>query len=160
MNKIHSYGYNEDLFLKSDVIRDAKDHGFIFILDWSGSMAMDLAGTIHQLLRMTTFCKNVGIPYEVYVFRTYHGGGHSRVWDHAVKTIVPTNSFEIDNILSSRMKASEYNQAMETLVCTGGRGIRNFMLGSTPLNETIMFQEVISISSSVVFQSVTSISYI
>ena len=36
MNKIHSYGYSENIFLKKDVLRDSKNHGYVFILDCSG----------------------------------------------------------------------------------------------------------------------------
>lgn len=36
--KLHTYKYNEDLFKKVSVIPDGKNHGLIFILDWSGSM--------------------------------------------------------------------------------------------------------------------------
>ena len=37
-NKLHSYKFNEDLFLRSEVITSGKNHGFIMYLDWSGSM--------------------------------------------------------------------------------------------------------------------------
>ena len=36
--KLHTYKYNEDLFKKVTTIADGKNHGLIFILDWSGSM--------------------------------------------------------------------------------------------------------------------------
>ena len=35
-NKLHSYKFNEDLFLRSEIISSGKDHGFIMYLDWSG----------------------------------------------------------------------------------------------------------------------------
>ena len=36
-SKLHTYKYNEDLFKKVTVVPDGKNHGLIFILDWSGS---------------------------------------------------------------------------------------------------------------------------
>ena len=36
--KLHTYKYNEDLFKKVTTIPDGKNHGLVFILDWSGSM--------------------------------------------------------------------------------------------------------------------------
>ena len=36
--KLHTYRYNEDLFKKISVVPDGKNHGLVFILDWSGSM--------------------------------------------------------------------------------------------------------------------------
>ena len=37
--KLHTYKYNEDLFKKITVLPDGKNHGMIFVLDWSGSMS-------------------------------------------------------------------------------------------------------------------------
>ena len=37
-SKLHTYKYNEDLFRKVTLLPDGKNHGLIFVLDWSGSM--------------------------------------------------------------------------------------------------------------------------
>ena len=66
--KLHTYRYNEDLFKKVTVIPDGKNHGLLFVLDWSGSMQYELLATIKQLLNLTTFCRKVQIPFEVYAF--------------------------------------------------------------------------------------------
>ena len=47
--KLHSYKYNEDLFKKITTLPDGKNHGLIFVLDWSGSMSTVLMDTIKQL---------------------------------------------------------------------------------------------------------------
>ena len=36
--KLHTFKFNDDLFKKVTVLPDGKNHGLIFILDWSGSM--------------------------------------------------------------------------------------------------------------------------
>ena len=66
--KLHTYKYNEDLFKKITVLPDGKNHGMIFVLDWSGSMSYELLPTVKQLLNLTAFCKKVQIPFEVYAF--------------------------------------------------------------------------------------------
>jgi hypothetical protein len=66
--KLHTYKYNEDLFKKVSVIPDGKNHGLIFILDWSGSMSRVMLDTIKQLYNLVWFCKKVAIPFEVYAF--------------------------------------------------------------------------------------------
>ena len=38
-SKLHTYKFSEDLFKKVTVRPDGKNHGMIFLLDWSGSMA-------------------------------------------------------------------------------------------------------------------------
>ena len=55
-------------FKKINVIPDGKNHGLIFILDWSGSMQTVLKDTCKQLYNLIWFCKKVSIPFEVYAF--------------------------------------------------------------------------------------------
>ena len=66
--KLHTYKYNEDLFKKVTVLPDGKNHGLLFLLDWSGSMHNCLGATVKQLLNLVWFCKKVNIPFRVYGF--------------------------------------------------------------------------------------------
>ncbi len=66
--KLHTYKYNEDLFKKVTVLPDGKNHGLLFLLDWSGSMHNVLGSTVKQLLNLVWFCKKVQIPFRVYGF--------------------------------------------------------------------------------------------
>ena len=66
--KLHTYKYNEDLFKKVSVIPDGKNHGLVFVLDWSGSMAHVMEDTIKQLYNLIWFCRKVSIPFDVYAF--------------------------------------------------------------------------------------------
>ena len=65
---LHTYKYNEDLFKRINIVPDGKNHGMIFVLDWSGSMQYEIFATVKQLLNLTAFCKKVQIPFEVYAF--------------------------------------------------------------------------------------------
>ena len=65
---LHTYKFNEDLFKKVTVLPDGKNHGLVFILDWSGSMSRVMLDTIKQLYNLMWFCKKVSIPFEVYAF--------------------------------------------------------------------------------------------
>ena len=67
-SKLHTYKYNEDLFRKVTLLPDGKNHGLIFVLDWSGSMGSVMLDTIKQLYNLIWFCKKVSIPFEVYAF--------------------------------------------------------------------------------------------
>ena len=67
-SKLHTYKYNEDLFKKVTTLADGKNHGLIFILDWSGSMGDVMLDTVKQLFNLVWFCKKVAIPFEVYAF--------------------------------------------------------------------------------------------
>jgi hypothetical protein len=79
--KLHTYKYNEDLFKKISVIPDGKNHGLIFVLDWSGSMTDVIEDTLKQLYNLVWFCKKVAIPFKVFVFtneynHAYDDDGH------------------------------------------------------------------------------------
>jgi len=67
-SKLHTYKYNEDLFKKVSTLADGKNHGLIFVLDWSGSMSGVLEDTMKQLYNLIWFCKKVSIPFDVYAF--------------------------------------------------------------------------------------------
>jgi hypothetical protein len=66
--KLHTYKYNEDLFRKVTTLANGKNHGLVFVLDWSGSMSRVMLDTVKQLFNLIWFCKKVGIPFEVYAF--------------------------------------------------------------------------------------------
>mgnify|MGYP003325399839 CR=1 FL=1 len=65
---LHTYKYNEDLFKRVTVVPDGKNHGMIFILDWSGSMSSNIRETTEQVIQLSWFCKKVNIPFDVYAF--------------------------------------------------------------------------------------------
>ncbi|MCJ8347032.1 hypothetical protein MJH12_15930, partial [bacterium] len=67
-NKLHAYKFSEDLFLRSNIVSDGKNHGFVMFVDWSGSMAGNMANTIDQLTLLALFCKKVNIPFDVFAF--------------------------------------------------------------------------------------------
>ena len=61
MSKLHTYQYCEDIFKKVTVLPDGKNHGLVFILDWSGSMSYIMKDTIKQLYNLIWFCRKVQI---------------------------------------------------------------------------------------------------
>ena len=72
LGKLHTYKYNDDIFKKVTRTPDGKNHGLVFLLDWSGSMAQEVFETVCQVINLAQFCKKVGIPFDVYSFVTDH----------------------------------------------------------------------------------------
>ena len=68
VNKLFSYKYNDDLFLKHTIMPDGKNHGLVMMLDWSASMDQHMHDTTKQLLSLVWFCQKVNIPFEVFAF--------------------------------------------------------------------------------------------
>ena len=69
---LHTYKFNEDLFKKISILPDGKNHGLVFILDWSGSMQSVMMDTLKQLYNLLWFCKKVNIPFDVYALSLIH----------------------------------------------------------------------------------------
>ena len=68
MRKIANYKFSDDLFIKNQTTSDGKNHGMIFLMDWSGSMSDYLMPTVEQMIALCLFCRKMNIPFEVYAF--------------------------------------------------------------------------------------------
>ena len=67
-NKLHAYTIIDDIFKKTTISPESKNHGLVLFVDFSGSMSDNIYGTIEQLLCLTLFCRRVNIPHRVYAF--------------------------------------------------------------------------------------------
>jgi len=152
--KLHTYKYNEDLFKKVSVIPEGKNHGLVFILDWSGSMSHVMMDTIKQLYNLMWFCKKVQIPFDVYAFTSSYPkadrderGYASPLYDAKDNMMVVENQFSLMNLFTSQTRVKELNEQMMNIfrIVNGYRdyGTRELTpfgleLSGTPLNETIV----------------------
>jgi len=138
-NKLHSYKYNDDIFRRLSVVPNGKNHGFVFILDWSGSMSIGLDKTMKQLFSMVMFCKRVQIPFEVYTFRDICDS-REMVNDQfsSQDNDIIFADFKLRNILSSRMNTADLNKAMICLWSSRESRFDCDKMGGTPLNQAII----------------------
>ena len=96
--KLHSYKYNEDLFKKITVLPDGKNHGLMFVLDWSGSLSTVLMDIVKQLFNLIWFCKKVQIPFQVFAF-TNEWNHYDHKYDeygYRIKSTLPQHHEEKD----------------------------------------------------------------
>ena len=151
-NKLHAYKFSEDLFLRSNVVSDGKNHGFVMFIDWSGSMSPNMSNTIDQLMLIAMFCKKVNIPFDVFAFTTSWGRedrseGSYKFENRTKGDLVINGQFNLLHLISSTLSTAKFNTSMMHL-----RWMRNGMsydsydsnivsnnlrLGGTPLNEAI-----------------------
>ena len=165
--KLHSYKYNEDLFKKITTLPDGKNHGLIFVLDWSGSMSTVLMDTIKQLFNLVWFCKKVQIPFQVFAFtnewnryskydpNNIHIGHYSLPFEHHQTKdaqLIVENQFSMLEFLSSDVKKKDLEHHMMNIWRTAsvmdsrGRWDNNYFyqpphglnLSGTPLNEALV----------------------
>ena len=157
VNKLHKYKYEDNLFKQAMQLADAKNHGMLMAIDYSGSMHRMLPSVIKQTIALSMFCKRVGIPFEVYSFTSYN-----RLDDHefmkklsAEKDLSKRNirqgitTFDFGDLvmcdlLNSSMKKRVFDKAIKMLFWQTtsryrGAGTSSVEeLGSTPLNAAIM----------------------
>jgi hypothetical protein len=149
-NKLHTYKWNEDVFKKITVTPGAKNHGMIFILDWSGSMSETLIACVRQIITMCWFCRKVGIPFEVYAFSE---SVPSSEYTTRTNNLV-NNSIRLDdstcliNMLSSKTNNAMFEQHVQNLYVLSSScssqyynsylsAPGHFGLSGTPLNQVI-----------------------
>lgn len=157
--KLHTYKWNEDVFKKINVVPDGKNHGLIFILDWSGSMGSCLIDTVKQLLNLAWFCKKVQIPFDIYAFTNDYWYGKSYDYSTGTRAKSPKHHPEVAGYV-----CIEDNFRLLNMVTSNGRNgkdleaqLKNFWrlangqaaysgysqppgysLSGTPLNESVI----------------------
>lgn len=165
--KLHTYKFNEDLFKKVTVLPDGKNHGLLFLLDWSGSMSRELFATVKQLLNLTAFCKKVQIPFEVYAFTNDYGcvrrikEGKSQYFSNEEyfasqnceegKIFLQKGMFHLVNFVSSRSNSKDYERMSRNLYreaycqqhATRYSSTNGLGLSGTPLNEGVIMMNYI-----------------
>lgn len=140
MTRLHAYKYTDDIFNKVTRLADAKSHGMVMFIDFSGSMHPVIGDTIRQTLILTSFCKKVNIPFEVYSFTT-GGNLQERERNSSPVAMFDHSNTNINTLLTSNMNKSTYEKAYNELFAISARStyaITWDSLGGTPLNETIM----------------------
>ena len=129
---LSKYKFTDDIFKKLTIVPDAKNHGMIILVDWSGSMSDVLPSVIQQLMNLAWFCRKINIPFEVYAFSNYYR------YDYDTRSRNLTESFDLKsgdinmkdfklvNFLSHKMSNQDFEHGMLnmylTLECTDNRG--------------------------------------
>jgi hypothetical protein len=173
VNKLASYRFDDNIFRKIMQVPKGKSHGLILLLDYSGSMSDNMAGSIEQILVLSMFCRKVNIPFHVYAF-----GNDSSTWsiDNPKTSTAPlsvlgspmdlrqcfmyqTGELMFNNIclreyLNSKMTNAEFTKALRNMVLLkksyeGGRYARPIQrpfserLSNTPLTEALVATQAI-----------------
>jgi hypothetical protein len=159
--RLHTYKYNEDLFKKVSVIPDGKNHGLVFVLDWSGSMCDVMLDTCKQLFNLVWFCKKVSIPFEVYAFTNewrrgeydyendrYLAADRTPHYEKKEGLFIIDETFSMMNILTSKVSGSILEHQMLNIwrlaYCFGRTYSSPYTysnrlgLSGTPLNEALI----------------------
>jgi len=149
VNKLFSYKTNEDIFKQTTRLHDAKSHGMIMLIDYSGSMYESLPNVLDQLIHLVLFCKQVNIPFDVYAFTTQNS--NIDYYDLKTQGLLFDGDMDLDGIsmpllTSSSLKKSDFEASLKALhirATTGSYVSRQIIgksedFGSTPLNQALI----------------------
>ena len=164
--KLYQYKFTEDIFKKMTNIPNQKNHGMIFLLDWSGSMQRHLLPTVEQLLNLVMFCRKINIPFSVYKFM--NNSSHFDKRDKGLdapfivndKTIQPDQSTRLVQMFTHKQGKSDFLRSAQNLHrsalyfsshynwrdpnSTRAPSISDeYYLSSTPLNESLVAMDTI-----------------
>ena len=157
VNRLHSYKYEDQIFRSVTTLAEAKNHGMVFFIDYSGSMGRTIGSVIEQTIQLVTFCKAVSIPFVVYGFTSGYFASESR----PRVTYSPGMSMQFDNVnifelLNSSLRKAEFDKCIKEMYAMSwyrrALGIYGYhasssyvlfrseyeVFGGTPLVETII----------------------
>lgn len=154
MNRIHSYKTSDDIFKSLTKLGNSKSHGLILLMDNSSSMNRSLPAVLEQMMCISLFCRQSGIPFDTYAFTTTDVGNYE--WNETqqkrrdMQASLAYNDFDLCDLrlvqlFSSSMSKPEFDLAFREVtiqVCDLGGGssaCRSDIEASagTPLLETI-----------------------
>lgn len=156
VNKLHKYKYDDQIFQSVMHLADAKSHGMIFFIDYSGSMSSVLHQVLEHTLNLVHFCKKVGVPFEVYSFTSnycFQNDGEEKDRDQSQSEMeFDFEDVVISQLFSNEMSKSEYDKAFkqisyQVMMSQSSGYYRNFSsygvskyehLGGTPLDHTLV----------------------
>ena len=162
--KLHSYKFNEDIFKRLTVLPDAKNHGMMMLLDWSGSMSDTIFKTVQQTIQLVSFCQKTNIPFELYFFSSEMDKDEDRSYKRSYGFKYKHGDMSIDkitlvNVASHKLKKQKLEESLMYLYHLAmyydhryswrtnwdgdhrpdSVGIPSkYYLGSTPLNEALI----------------------
>jgi hypothetical protein len=146
-DRIFKYKVSDDIFLRCAKIAEGKNHGLVLFVDWSASMLNATSDTLNQIIILTRFCKQMNIPFEVYLFSSQYpvlfkhlnldlnDDSWSKMNQWKDNSRVSQNShfkggssdsddrmienFALINILSSQMNKRQFNEALLNVFTLG-----------------------------------------
>jgi len=129
INKLATFKFDDNIFRKVMLTPKGKNHGLVLLLDRSGSMTQNMAGSIEQILVLTMFCRKVNIPFIVYGFgdcvltRALDMGINLNEFDENNKKCfddttgnISMSSVYLREYLNSKMSNVEFTKSIRNLI--------------------------------------------
>lgn len=156
MKKVYAYKLQDDLFKRVTILPQGKNHGMLFLLDWSGSMDGVLEDTLKQVINLAMFCARINIPYRVLAFTLQYNDRkypteaeqvkqrnwiiNKRVRNEGKNILTNANTnFKLLELFSSKMTTSEFHSMGKRVINRRFQWNGGYSTGGTPLNEALVW---------------------
>lgn len=147
VNRLVNYKFDDQIFSRQITIADAKNHGFVILLDCSGSIHRQFNSMAEQVIVLTEFFRKIGVKYRVFGYGASLSGRlfDKRIMGNAVKQNAVYNGFlsygssTLIEFLSSDMNSGEHS-----IVCHGLLNKYGFGFGGTPTIDALQQMEVLA----------------
>jgi len=145
--KLWAYKLTDDLFLSTTTTPNGQNHGMFMFVDMSGSMFLEMANVVEQLLIQVSFCKKVGIPFDVYGFS--NAGRNAAEYNERRKIVqkaqskkpgdmfIDDENFQLLQLISSELSSPMYTKAFKGLLGWA----TTYMSKNTRLDEERVWQD-------------------
>lgn len=135
--KMNNYKTTEDVFKKVTVVPEGKNHGFLMLLDMSGSISDVFYDVVKQTLLMTMFCRQINVPFRVYGFSDslcYNGRRNGEeTEDNSLQFNQDCRLIEIFNEKMSKSDLAEIAGALLVAgACYGKQAYKEFSKSGMP----------------------------
>jgi len=154
VNKLWAYKTDDDIFLRSTKLANAKSHGMQLLVDFSGSMCRSMPYVLDQVIHTVMFCKAVNIPFTVHAFTTGNKSYPQIDWDDRHADIYK-GKIQMDGLYLTELTNSDLNKTdfLESIRWMWFRVMQNSNdyywskaypetryenLGSTPLDQSLI----------------------
>lgn len=131
--KIHKYKYDDNIFLNKMIENNQKNHGFIFLVDCSGSMADIFPSLTTQLFAFYKICEKIDVPYAFYGYTSGNGDYFDK---HQNKTNFKSNNICFYDFFKKgrqkRLIYENFSHIMNGNISLGGTPTSDALLGIVP----------------------------
>jgi ACT domain-containing protein len=132
INRLANYKFSDNIFSKEIFLADSKNHGFVILLDCSGSISSMYKDMVNQVIVLVDFFRRIGVKYKVIGYGMEWTGSYDILPknDHVCITnhsMTSNDRSTIIEFLNNSMTNSEH-----LLACTAVYHKFFFQLGDTP----------------------------
>jgi hypothetical protein len=137
VNKLYAHKISDNLFKSISTVTDDKNHGMIFLLDWSGSMSYVMEDTLKQVINLASFCQRSGIAYQVLAFTSNYD--KQKIDSRNLNATILSDQFNLLELFSNKMTVTEFNNMIGLMLSKPWYYSRGYRLGNTPLNSSLLY---------------------